>query len=187
MDDLGRAIAQIRSEAAGESDHAELWAELDRDNEVRREYRARGLEPPSFRKEKNALTYTPGPVLASPPAPTLWETLAARASAAADATRRAFEVLVGWALVLGFLAWIGSYAYDWKYGPLSTSRYESFDVGVWVTPPAGDVVYLGITRGATACGQEAWAYALAKAYGPDRWSYACCTHRNGSTCYEKIR
>lgn len=70
---------------------------------------------------------------------------------------------------------------------LALSDYEKYDVGVWLSPPKGDAVHLGVVRGASACGSVAWNYASAKQYPNDRWGYACCTHRKGSTCYEKIR
>lgn len=70
---------------------------------------------------------------------------------------------------------------------LSLSDYENYDVGVWFSPPDGaDQVFLGVVRGASACGVAARNYANLKNYQSD-WGYVCCTHRKGSECHEKIR
>ena len=70
---------------------------------------------------------------------------------------------------------------------LSLSDYERYDVGVWFGPPDGaDEVFLGVVHGANACGVAAYRYAASRSYQKN-WGYVCCTHRNGSDCYEKIR
>lgn len=183
-DDLDGAIEEIRSGASAKRDYSQLWAELDRDNEIRREYRARGLEPPTTWDAPSGVSLPRAP----PPPPGLVRRVTRKAAAIYDGIIRALAALIRWSLIAGAICIAWSYVYEWQYGSLSPSRYESFDVGVWITPPTGDAVYLGITRGAAACGRTAWGYAFEKGYGSsDRWSYACCTHRNGSTCYEKIR
>lgn len=71
---------------------------------------------------------------------------------------------------------------------LPLSSYETYDVGVWFNPPGNQPqVNLGVVRGAAACGRTAHQYAALKQYSPNSWGYVCCTHRKGSTCYEKIR
>lgn len=73
-------------------------------------------------------------------------------------------------------------------GTLSISDYESHDVTVWVSAPSGHQYDLGVVRGARACGARAWAFASEKGFSTaQNWGYVCCTHRQGSTCYEKIR
>lgn len=86
----------------------------------------------------------------------------------------------------------GAYYTDEIFGPpdeLPVSRYEDLQVGVYFTMPDGsDTRFLGETTGAASCGDI--AYSHAQRLGLDRfsnWSYACCTHENGSECYRKIR
>ena len=71
---------------------------------------------------------------------------------------------------------------------LPLSSYEAYDVGVWFSPPgAQPQVFLGVVRGAAACGRVATQHAVSQQYSSRSWGYVCCTHRKGSTCYEKIR
>lgn len=181
-DDLDRVLEQIRTPP--KKDHSELWAELDRDNEVRRAYRSQGLEPPTTWDSPAANEQLPREAERNDSG---WQRICDLASRAVEAVVFVIGAVIKWSLIAAAVYWAWSYIYDWQYGPLSTSRYENFDVGVWVTPPEGDAVYLGITRGAEACNSTAWDYARRKGYGRSEWGYVCCTHRNGSTCYEKIR
>ena len=71
---------------------------------------------------------------------------------------------------------------------LPLTSYEAHDVTVWLSPPARQPeVNLGVVRGASACGRMAQQYAASKNYSAGSWGYVCCTHRKGSTCFEKIR
>ena len=70
---------------------------------------------------------------------------------------------------------------------LSFSDYEKYDVGMWVSPPDGNQVFLGVVQGAAACGAAASNYARNRNYSSSARGYVCCTHRTGSDCHEKIR
>ena len=47
---------------------------------------------------------------------------------------------------------------------------------------------LGTASGLASCGDIAHQYAASKNLSNNRdWSYVCCLHANGSSCYEKHR
>ena len=73
-------------------------------------------------------------------------------------------------------------------GTLPLSEYENVDVNVYFYLPSEAERYLGKTRGASSCGSMAYSYASARNLKNDAgWSYICCTIREGSQCYNKIR
>jgi hypothetical protein len=73
-------------------------------------------------------------------------------------------------------------------GLLPLSEYENIDVNVYFYTPDNIEKYLGKTRGARSCGDMSYSHAKRiNLTRNDNWSYICCTVRNGSSCYEKIR
>ena len=71
---------------------------------------------------------------------------------------------------------------------LPLDEYENVDVHAYFYFPNDTERYLGEYRGAGACGDAAYAYAREKGMSDyTDWSYICCTIRNRSDCYEKIR
>jgi hypothetical protein len=71
---------------------------------------------------------------------------------------------------------------------LPLSEYDDVDVSVYAYTPDEKETYLGDTTGASSCGAMAYAWAEGKGFQRgDGWSYICCTHEDGSSCYRKIR
>jgi hypothetical protein len=71
---------------------------------------------------------------------------------------------------------------------LPLDEYEHVDVHAYFYYPNNKEKYLGRYRGADACGSAAYAFAKQKDLSNEKkWSYLCCTIRNGSECYETIR
>lgn len=71
---------------------------------------------------------------------------------------------------------------------LPLDEYEEVAVHAYFYFPNDTERYLGKYHGAAACGDAAYAYAREKGMSSyTSWSYICCTIRNGSECYEKIR
>jgi hypothetical protein len=85
----------------------------------------------------------------------------------------------------------GAYGTDSLFGPPETlpySRYDDVDVSVYFYDSNNNERYLGVVRGATACGEEAYSYASRNGFRDSAsWNYICCTHEDGSNCYRKIR
>jgi hypothetical protein len=86
----------------------------------------------------------------------------------------------------------GGLGTDSIFGPPDTlplSRYEDVDVSVYFFFPNNDKeYYLGDTRGASGCGDMAYAYAADNQLSRNNnWTYICCTHEADSDCYRKIR
>lgn len=75
-----------------------------------------------------------------------------------------------------------------KYSDFSCSHLKSATYSVQFGYPRGDrVETIGTVSGLGACGQLAWGYAESKGMARADWSYVCCLHAKGSTCYEKHR
>jgi hypothetical protein len=74
---------------------------------------------------------------------------------------------------------------------LPHSQYEHVDVDVlfWFPPPRDDRVYnLGTVHGTSSCRRVALNYVVQHHLENNGdWSYVCCTHEGGSSCYRKIR
>jgi hypothetical protein len=69
---------------------------------------------------------------------------------------------------------------------LPMSEYENVDLNAYFYFPDGKERYLGEYSGVSEC-QSAAAFYAHKNNISGNWGYVCCTIRNGSSCYEKIR
>jgi len=75
-----------------------------------------------------------------------------------------------------------------EYSAFSCSYLEKATYSVEFGYPRGDrVETIGTVEGLAACGDAARSYAVSKNLVNAGWSYVCCLHAKGSTCYEKHR
>lgn len=75
-----------------------------------------------------------------------------------------------------------------KYSDFSCSHLETATYSVQFGYPGGErVETIGTVKGLGSCGRLARSYAESKEMASADWSYVCCLHAKGSTCYEKHR
>lgn len=80
-----------------------------------------------------------------------------------------------------------------EYSDFSCSYLEKAEYTAFFYFPRGSrfessEVNLGTLTGLHACGAAAYSFAASKGLSSSsEWSYVCCLHAKGSSCYEKHR
>ena len=74
-----------------------------------------------------------------------------------------------------------------SHHPLPVSRYEKVEINVYIRQGQERFKFLGNVIGISACQSMVQEFIQEKNLDSKHWQHTCCTVREGSHCYDKIR